>query len=186
MPRRPKNWPTNSPPPRPRSPNLADRQTTVTAKSNWVHFGGNRPGIVPAGTFGAPADIEVYENVVAVVETDGNDTQIQIGTMIKAGDCWRLVDVPGVPEHGKLADSQPGIFFVAGRCAIRRPRKRPSSGGNEKIQKVMDELQKLDQQITAATSPEEQAKLNDQRADYFEQVICRRWPRRIGRSGFAR
>ena len=35
----------------------------------------------------------------------------------------------------------------------------------------MDELQKLDQQITAAASPEAQAKLNDERADYFEQVI---------------
>ena len=151
---------------------LADRQTAVTAKSNWVHFGGNRPGIVPAGTFGAPADFEVYENVVAVVDTDGNDTQIQIGTMIKAGDCWRLVDVPGVPENGKLADSQPGIFFVAGPIHNAVAQDTASSGGNEKIQKIMDELQKLDQQITAATSPEQQAKLNDERADYFEQVIA--------------
>ncbi len=127
-------------------PILADRQTTVTAKSNWVHFGGNRPGVVPAGTFGAGADIEVYENVVAVVETDGSDTQIQIGTMIKAGDCWRLVDVPGVPEHGKLADSQPGIFFVSGPARNLAAQETASNGGNDKIQKVMDELQKLDQQ----------------------------------------
>ena len=77
--------------------NLADRQTTVTAKSNWVHFGGNRPGTVPAGTFGR--SLSRYrgfpENVVAVVETDGQRyTQIQIGTMIKAGDCaggWSIV-----------------------------------------------------------------------------------------------
>ncbi len=151
---------------------LADRQTAVTAKSNWVHFGGNRPGIVPAGTFGAPADFEVYENVVAVVDTDGNDTQIQIGTMIKAGDCWRIVNVPGVPEKGKLADSQPGIFFVAAPVHNAVAQDTASSGGNEKIQKIMDELQKLDQQITAATSPEQQAKLNDERADYFEQVIA--------------
>jgi peroxiredoxin len=151
---------------------LANAQTTVTAKSNWVHFGGNRPGIVPAGTFGAPADIEVYENVVAVVETDGSDTQIQIGTMIKAGDCWRIVDVPGVPERGKLADSQPGVFFVAATARNAAAQETASSGGDAKIQKVMDELQKLDQQINATTSPEAQAKLNDQRADYFEQVIA--------------
>jgi thiol-disulfide isomerase/thioredoxin len=151
---------------------LADRQTTVTAKSNWVHFGGNRPGTVPAGTFGAPADIEVYENVVAVVETDGNDAQVQIGTMIKAGDCWRIVDVPGVPEHGKLADSQPGIFFVAPAVHNTATQETASSGGDAKIQKVMDELQKLDQQITAAASPQAQAKLNDERADFLEQVIA--------------
>jgi len=150
---------------------LAERQTTITAKSNWVHFGGNRPGIVPAGTFGATGDIEVYENVVAVVETDGTDTQIQIGTMIKAGDCWRLVDVPSVPERGKLADSQPGIFFVAPAARNAAAQETAGNAGNEKTQKFMDELQKLDQQIAAA-APADQPKLNDQRADYFEQVIA--------------
>ena len=151
---------------------LADKQSTITAKSNWVHFGGNRPGIVPAGTFGNAHDIEVYENVVAVVETDGADTQIQIGTMIKAGDCWRLVDVPGVPERGKLADSSPGIFFVAAAPRNVAAQDSASSGGNEKMQKTMDDLQKFDQQITAAATPDEQAKLNDDRADYFEKVIA--------------
>ena len=70
---------------------LARRQSLVTADTTWVHFGGNRPGIVPAGTFGLPTDIEVYENVVALMQTDGKDSQIQIGTMIRVGECWRLV-----------------------------------------------------------------------------------------------
>lgn len=150
---------------------LADKQSTITAKSNWVHFGGNRPGIVPAGTFGNSRDIEVYENVVAVVETEGADTQIQIGTMIKVGNCWRLVDVPGVPERGKLADSSPGIFFVSAAAHNANGQESSAGGGNEKLQKFMDELQKFDSQISAAATPDEQAKLNDDRADYFEKVI---------------
>jgi peroxiredoxin len=150
---------------------LADRQTSITAKSNWVHFGGNRPGIVPAGSFGNAGDIEVYENVVAVVDTDGSDTQIQIGTMIKAGPCWRLVDVPSVPDHGKLADSQPGIFFVATGSRNSSAPESATGGSNEKVQKIMDQLQKLDQQIAAA-SPDDQAKLNEERADILERTIA--------------
>ena len=53
---------------------LAQHQNAISDKSVWVHFGGTRPGIVPAGTFGLPGDLVVYENVVAIVETEGQRT----------------------------------------------------------------------------------------------------------------
>ena len=46
---------------------LADRQKTITPESKWVQFSGSRPGVVPAGTDDSTRDIEVYENVVAIV-----------------------------------------------------------------------------------------------------------------------
>ena len=60
---------------------LADRQKTITPESKWVQFSGSRPGIVPAGTDDSTRDIEVYENVVAIVETGDKHTQVQIGTL---------------------------------------------------------------------------------------------------------
>jgi len=151
---------------------LARRQSAVTASSNWIHFGGNRPGIVPAGTFGAPADFAVYENVVAVVETDGHDAQIQVGTMIKAGDCWRLISIPTLPDSGKPAESTGGLFFMT--TGLRTPGQeepQATTGPSDKTQKAMEDLQKFDDALAKAGTPEEQARINDQRADYFERTI---------------
>ena len=39
--------------------------------TRWLHFSASRPGIIPAGTGGSKRDLLVYENVVAMTETDG-------------------------------------------------------------------------------------------------------------------
>ena len=61
------------------------------------------------------SDLVVYENVVAIVDTEGKDAQVLIGTMIKVGDCWRLIDAPTVPDAGNASQSEvagSGFFFV--------------------------------------------------------------------------
>ncbi|HEV2970658.1 MAG TPA: redoxin family protein [Pirellulales bacterium] len=153
---------------------LVRRQNTITAKSNWVHFGGSRPGIVPAGTFGIPGDLVVYENVVAIVETEGKDAQLQIGTMIKVGECWRLIDAPAIPDaNAKSAEiAGNGFFFV--NPAIKNAGQSADSvagGTNEKTQKLLEELQRLDDAIGKAGTRDAQAKLNEERADYLQQII---------------
>ncbi len=153
---------------------LLRRQNVITPKSTWVHFGGNRPGIVPAGTFGTSADLVVYENVVAIVETEGKDAQVLIGTMIKVGECWRLIDAPTVPDsNAKSTDlSGNGFFFVNPSLKNMAQSTETVAGGpNEKTQKLLDELQKLEDAINKAETHDAQARLNDERADYLEQVI---------------
>src|SRR5262249_17475405 len=49
---------------------LIHSQHAINGNTQWVHFGGSRPGLVPAGTDGASGDIIAYENVVAMTETD--------------------------------------------------------------------------------------------------------------------
>ena len=65
---------------------LAGRQQVVTQETEWIYFGGNRPGVVPAGTEDSTHDVTVYENVVAMIETDGQHGQVYIGTLIQVGD----------------------------------------------------------------------------------------------------
>jgi len=86
----------------------AGRQKIVTAKSEWVHFGANRPGIVPAGTEGSTKDIIVYDNVTAVVETDKKHGQLNVGTLVKVGDAWKLFDLPkmGADQAANAADQR--------------------------------------------------------------------------------
>src|SRR6478735_2691312 len=105
---------------------VARQQRVVTANSEWVHFGANKPGIVPAGTEGSTKDLIVYDNVTAIVETPvGEPTkltstnaskaappksgQLAIGTLIKIGDAWKTFDLP--KNLGGETAAVGGYFF---------------------------------------------------------------------------
>jgi hypothetical protein len=90
----------------------AARQRIVTSKSEWLHFGASRPGVVPAGTDGSTKDVIVYDNVTAVVETDKKHGQLTIGTLVKIGDAWRMFDLPK-NLTGDAAAASAGYFFQA-------------------------------------------------------------------------
>ena len=116
---------------------LAAGQKLVGEDSKWVSFGGMQPGLVPAGTDDSTADLVVYENVMAMVETDGKAQPLSVGTMVKVGDTWRLIDLPNLSE----ASSEPFFF------PMPRP-ERPEVGAvagqpSERMQELMQELQKL-------------------------------------------
>src|SRR5262245_16495853 len=106
----------------------ARRQRIVTAKSEWIHFGANKPGIIPAGTDGSTKDLIVYDNVTAVVETEATPTvntastgsargtsapkhgQLVVGTLIKSGETWKMFDLPkNLTSTDATASS--GYFF---------------------------------------------------------------------------
>jgi thiol-disulfide isomerase/thioredoxin len=138
------------------------------SKPKWVHFGGSQPGLIPAGTDGSTKDLEVYESVAAMVQRGDKHDQIPIGTLIRVGDAWRLLDAPSTGDTQQLASN--GIFYPG--TVMNRP---GASEGSEpavdgKLQDLMAKLEGLDKSLTAATTPAEQAKLHAERADIVEQI----------------
>ena len=114
---------------------LAAGQKLVGEDSKWVSFGGMQPGLVPAGTDDSTADLVVYENVMAMVETDGKAQPLSVGAMVKVGDTWRLIDLPNLSE----ASSEP-FFFPMPRS--ERPEVGAVAGQpSERMQELMQELQ---------------------------------------------
>lgn len=109
-----------------------------------------QPGLVPAGTDDATADLTVYENVMAMVENDGKPQPVSVGTMVRVGDTWRLIDLPSLSENG----TEPFFF------PMPRPQQQdgaPIAGQpSEKMQDIMKELQALPD--LASSSPEQHAK----------------------------
>ena len=110
---------------------LADRQKTITPQSKWVQFSGSRPGIVPAGSDDSTRDIEVYENVVAIVESGEKHTQVQIGTLIRVGNTWKTIDPPVIGGEGQPEVAALGFFFQAAQAA-RSARQRSAPARNRK------------------------------------------------------
>ena len=148
---------------------LTRKQKAITPKSTWVHFGGSKPGLVP--TTGDASDIIVYENVLAMVETEGKDSQVQIGTLVKVGDVWRVIDAPTIPESTDKITEADGFFF-------NTPSRGPETGSatasegapNEQVQKMMDELSKLDEAVARSSSDAETTRLHDRRAELMLQI----------------
>jgi thiol-disulfide isomerase/thioredoxin len=143
------------------------QQQGINQTTKWIQFSGNQPGIVPTGTDGSTKDLRVYENAIAIVQTEGKHVQVQIGTLVEAGSGWRVIDVPQ-PVSETQTDVAASGFFFQGAAAGRKG--STATGASEEIQKLLTDLEKLDAAGGKTGTPAEQAQYNAQRADLLEQI----------------
>jgi hypothetical protein len=148
---------------------MSARQKVVTRDCSWVQFSANRPGVIPAGTDDSARDLRVYENVTALVEDAGKHGQVLIGTLIQVGDAWRVIDLPQPLADGQADAPQSGFFFQASMTHRSDP---ANTGASDAVQKLLADLEKLDQDAAKATTPEEQGRYTDRRADLIEQIAA--------------
>lgn len=158
-------------------------QTIVGPTTVWAYFGGSRPGVVPQGSDDSTADITVYDNVAALTETDKKSGQVPIGTMVKVGDVWRLIDAPGEGNDRALA----------GNTVAQNPSGDDGgkNGPSAKMQELMTEYEALDKKqdgsvaanerrvqiieilAAEAKTPEDRAQWLRQAADVINEAVPR-------------
>ena len=74
---------------------------------------------------------------------------------------WRLIDAPVISDSSnKLADANGFFFQPNGRNSDVSPTETAAEGPNEKVQKMMDELSKLDEAVAKAGTEAEQSRLS--------------------------
>ncbi len=148
---------------------LAERQKTVGENAKWVQFAASPPGVVPSGTEGSTKDVIVYENAVAMFEQGDQSGQLMVGTLVRVGDAWRLVELPSVGEEGVAIAQTSGNFFTPGGTAIDAG--MASAGIAPETQQLVNRLEEIDQSLTSEQGAAELEKLNARRADIIEQLI---------------
>jgi thiol-disulfide isomerase/thioredoxin len=147
---------------------LAAKQKALDGETTWLHFGGAKPGLVPAGSEGTTKDLVVYENVVTLADAAGKHVQVQIGTLVQGDNGWRVIGTPILAEGDEqLADS--GFFFHPGQVAQPDLSDTAGSGTNAQFQKLLDELDQIDKQLQDA-SPDQQKQLTVRRTDMLEKL----------------
>ncbi len=148
---------------------LAKRQKLVANDAKWVQFAAPSPGAVAAGENGSTRDVVVYENAVAMFEQGDRSGQLMVGTLIRVGDAWRLVELPSVGDGGEAIAQTTGNFFTPGGTAIDAG--IASSQIEPQTQQFVADLEKIDGQLATAQSKAELAKLHQQRADIVEELV---------------
>lgn len=143
---------------------LAKKSDAVTGKSRWVDFSAMQPGVVPAGEGGSTKDLVAYENVVAMIETGGKQGLVHVGTMIRVGDAWRLIDVPRLSSDQGNNLAGTGTFFEIGAISSTAS---ATAGANssvvtDAVQKQLSQLEALEQQVAKAPSKQRPA-IHEQR-----------------------
>jgi TolA-binding protein/peroxiredoxin len=136
------------------------------ADSKYADFGGLRPGTVPAGTRGLSADLLVYENVWAMVEQKEKHLQLQLGTMVRIGAAWKLIDGPTSAMSDQVAR---GFFFNGDQVTMPAASEQISMTSDGKMQEILSALEKLDQQLASATKAQ-MASLHAKRVEYLQQL----------------
>ncbi len=149
----------------------ADRQKTIPADAKWLQFSGSRPGVVPAGTDESTRDLEVYENVVAIVQVGEKNVQVQIGTLVRAGKTWKTIDAPSVGNDGQPEVVARGFFFQSSPTA---PAAGVVAGVDDASQKLIHEMEGLDpsdsRRLEIIQKLVDQAKSADERGLWSRQL----------------
>lgn len=130
---------------------IARKSQTLTSETRWVRFDSSMlmPNVVPFDEGKSAKDITVYENVMAIIETGEKTGFVQIGEMIKVGESWKLTQLPSPIEGNSIEISAGGLLMQP--VALRGGGGIPGSIDPE-MQKLLDELQKLDRNSPSPTA----------------------------------
>lgn len=132
-------------------------QSIITPTSQWSYFGGTRPSLIPQGTDGSEKDILFYDNVIAVVEDEGQHRQLAIGTLIQVGQGWRAVSSPEALVSGQ-AMQQRSLFMQASSARVVDSDNGATEGDlSTEMQDLLLELGKYEAALNEATTPAAQA-----------------------------
>jgi thiol-disulfide isomerase/thioredoxin len=135
-----------------------------------MRFDGAMPGVIPAGEQHAKSDLTVYENAMAIVETDGEPSLVQFGELIRVGDVWKLTQIPQMLKGDSIQVTQGGLLMqpaIGGGAVAAAP-----SAMNSTMQKLIAQLQELDEKSPAPTSSRSViSKFHDDRTDLLQRLI---------------
>ncbi len=122
-------------------PSFASKQKLVTAKTQWIQFGGIQPSTVAESTRGVNQPISIYDNVAAVIATDDKPAQIALGTLIKVGENWRVFELPQAIAEGQALAV--GGFFFRIAPGTSAPMSLVNQGEFEEYNQLSNELEGL-------------------------------------------
>ena len=127
----------------------------VSQNAQWGQFSALRPSTVPAGTNGSANDMTVYYDAVTVINDGETPVYIQIGSLVKIGDVWKVIEAPTPYGSSKTSPFAPDQTDEASGAA-----------NDPLIREKTSQIEELEKQLNAAPAA--------QRAAIYDQIIVLR------------
>lgn len=158
---------------------VLSKTKSLTPKSRWMRFDAATamPSMIPADDGKAAVDLILYENAMAIIETDAapprNSLLVQIGEIVKVGDVWKLTQIPQ-PIEGNQVQLSAGVLMQPAQLAAGESptATTPGSSADPRVAAIVKQLQELDGKAPTAESPPAAfVKFNSDRATLLKQLI---------------
>lgn len=150
---------------------IADSKV-FTSKSKWLQFHGTVPSTIPAEQIGSRDEIHAHQNSMMLIDNGGKATLVQLGTLIRVGDAWKLTRVPQ-PIEGNAVQVAEDALFAPTLANI--PANNPAAAGanfSAKSQKLIDELQAIDKKTPGPMASRDAWKdYNKERTDILLKLV---------------
>ena len=156
---------------------VLSKTKSLTPRSKWIRFdvASAMPSMIPADDGKAAVDLILYENAMAIIETEAappkNSLLVQIGEIIKIGDVWKLTQIP-LPIEGNQVQLSAGVLMQPGQSGAGDTPANPGANADPRVAALVKQLQELDTKApTADGSPAAFVKFNTDRATILKQLI---------------
>ncbi len=131
----------------------ASASKMFSAKTKWMQFQGTLPSVIPAEQAESREDIYAHQNAMTLVENDGKAGLIQLGTLVRVGEVWKLSRFPQPLEGNAVQVAEDALFSpVIAANAANTGAPMPGGGVSPKVQKLVEELQAIDKKTPSPTA----------------------------------
>jgi thiol-disulfide isomerase/thioredoxin len=125
----------------------------LNSKTRWLRFDGSTPGTIPSDAGKASTDLLVYENTMAIVDNSGKTGLVQIGELVRVGKVWKMTQIPKPLEGDSVQVSLGGLLMQPDFVSTTSPANPlPTGSVSPEMQKLLEQIQKLDQNSSAPTA----------------------------------
>jgi thiol-disulfide isomerase/thioredoxin len=137
--------------------------------AEWVQWGNGRPSMCIAGTDGNANDVICFDHASGVYQAGKDFGQIAIGSILKVGDVWRLVELPELVTEGEPINNGGVLFSLPPMPGETDPDDRDQNLPNP-LADLFAQIGNLDEALQKATKGSEIAKLHQQKAAAMQEV----------------
>lgn len=137
----------------------AAKMAELGAQTKWLRLEATMPQCMPAGASGLNQDLIKYPKAAVLYESNNKHDWLQIGDLIQTGQAWRITDAPSLTAPGGTETA--------------------AASGDPEMQKLMEELGKLDGSPPRIEQPGPNAEIvryNLARADILQRIVAKAKP----------
>ncbi len=137
----------------------------INKSAEFIDFSGAAPSVVPAGKMGLQEDLTIYDNTSVLFSNGDEIGNLSLGTLIKVGDAWRLVELPELikPDSGV----QNGRMFV-----LQIATSDQVAPENSEVAALIAKYTELDEALRNANQNAAKARLYQQRTDVILKIAA--------------